>query len=199
MDADDVEILKRDTVYRGYLSVEKWQVRHRTFLGEWSTPVQREVVQRGHAVGVLPYDPVRDEVLLIEQFRPGAYGAGMNPWLIEVIAGIIEPDEALEDVVRREALEEAGCRVTALMPMMRCLVSPGVMTESVALYCGRTETAGLGGIHGLAAEGEDIRAFVMALDAAVALVNEGKVVNIAAAVSLQWLALNRERITRAWR
>jgi ADP-ribose pyrophosphatase len=199
MDADDVEILRRDTVYRGYLSVEKWQVRHRSFAGGWSAPVQREVVERGQAVGVLPYDPARDEVLLIEQFRPGAYGAGMNPWLIEVIAGIIEPDEALDDVVRREALEEAGCRVTELMPMMRCLVSPGILTESVALYCGRTETAGLGGIHGLAAEGEDIRAFVMALDAAVALVNEGKVTNIAAAVSVQWLALNRERVRQIWR
>jgi ADP-ribose pyrophosphatase len=199
MDADDVEIIKRDTVYRGYLKVEKWQVRHRSFAGGWSAPVQREVVERGQAVGVLPYDPARDEVLLIEQFRPGAYGAGMNPWLIEVIAGIIEPGEALEDVVQREALEEAGCRVIDLMPMMRCLVSPGILTESVALYCGRTETAGLGGIHGLATEGEDIRAFVMTLDAAVALVNEDKIANIAAVVSLQWLALNRERVRRAWR
>jgi ADP-ribose pyrophosphatase len=199
MDANDVEFLERETVYHGYTTVARWRLRHRTFAGPWSGPIQREVIERGHAAAVLPYDPARDEVVLIEQFRPGALGAGMDPWIVEIVAGIIEPDEPPEAVVTREALEEAGCRVTELVPITRCLVSPGVLTETVAIFCGRTETLGLGGTHGLDHEGEDIRAFVVGLDSALAMLAEGRIANAVAVIALQWLALNRERIRRSWR
>lgn len=199
MDANDVEFLSRETVYRGYTTVERWRLRHRTFAGGWSTPIQREVIERGHAVAVLPYDPTRDAVVLIEQFRPGAFGAGMSPWIVEVIAGIIDPGETPETVAMREALEEAGCRLTELMPISKILVSPGILTESVTLYCGRCDAAGVGGVHGLVEEGEDIRAFAIAVDEALNLLADGRVDNAVAVVALQWLALNRERIGMTWR
>jgi ADP-ribose pyrophosphatase len=199
MDANDVEFLTREAVYRGYTTVERWRLRHRTFAGGWSAPIQREVIERGHAAAVLPYDPARDEVVLIEQFRPGALGAGMNPWIVEVIAGIIDPGETPETVAIREAMEEAGCRLTELLPISNFLVSPGILTESVTLYCGRCDAAGLGGVHGLDHEGEDIRAFTLGFEGALDLLAGGRVDNAVALVALQWLALNRDRVRKAWR
>ena len=199
MDRNDVEIVARETVYRGYTRVERWTLRHRLFAGGWSAPLSREVIDRGHAAAVLPYDPVRDEVVLIEQFRPGALGAGRNPWVIEIVAGIVEAGESPEKLVRREALEEAGCRVGDLVPVTVCLMSPGILTETIAIFCGRADTRGAGGLHGLDHEGEDIRAFVVPFEATIAMLAEGRIANAIAVIALQWLALNRERLRAAWR
>ena len=199
MDANDVEILERETAYRGYVTVERWQLRHKKFAGGWSGAIRREVIDRGHAAAVLPYDPIRDEVVLIEQFRAGALGAGMSPWIVEIVAGVIEPGEPPEALAAREAIEEAGCRVSDLLPVCKCLVSPGILTETIAIFCGRTDARGLGGTHGLAHEGEDIRAFVLGFDAAMTMLAKGEIANAVAIVALQWLALNRERIRAIWK
>src|SRR3546814_20224295 len=115
---------------------------------------------RGHAAALLLYEPARDAVVLIGQFRPGAYAAGVNPWLVEVVAGIIEAGETPADVVQREAVEEAGCSVTALHPIGTFFITPGGSSETVALYCVRTDSSGAGGINGLAHEHVDIRVVV---------------------------------------
>jgi len=193
-----VEIIEQDTPYRGYFRIDRYRLRHRMFAGGWTGPIAREVFERGHAAAVLPYDPGRDEVVLIEQFRVGAFAAGMDPWLIEIVAGIIDEGESPEAVVRREALEEAGCEIGDLVPLGRFIVSPGGSSETVAIYCGRTESAGLGGIHGLDHEGEDIRAFVLPAVQAIALIDQGRVVNATSALALQWLALNRAALRARW-
>lgn len=198
MDANDVEIIQKDTAYKGYTRVERWRLRHRLYAGGWSAPIQREVIDRGHAAAVLPYDPQRDEVVLIEQFRAGALGAGREPYIVEIVAGIIEPGEGPEALVRREAIEEAGCRVGDLIPITNCLMSPGILTETIAIYCGRTDSGGVGGVHGLAHEGEDIRAFVAPYDEAMAMMGDGRVANAIAVIALQWLAINRERVRKLW-
>jgi ADP-ribose pyrophosphatase len=147
---------------------------------------------------VLPYDPVRDEVVLIEQFRPGAFTAGTEPWLVEIVAGIIEDDETAEDVARRETVEEAGCTVTDIVPMMDILTTPGASSERIAIFLGRVNARGVGGIHGLVDEGEDIRVFTESLDAALARLSDGGIINVTAIVALQWLALNRDKLRRRW-
>jgi len=131
--------------------------------------------------------------------RIGAYAAGVEPWLIEVVAGIIEPGETPEGVVRREAVEEAGCEVLALEPIGRVLPSPGGDSELLHLFCGKTDSAGVGGLHGLDHEHEDIRAFVLPFDEALARVTQAGVTNANALIALQWLALNRDRLRDAWR
>ncbi|VED33490.1 ADP-ribose pyrophosphatase [Escherichia coli] len=73
-----------------------------------SHEVRREIFERGHAAVLLPFDPVRDEVVLIEQIRIAAYDTSETPWLLEMVAGMIEEGESVEDVARREAIEEAG-------------------------------------------------------------------------------------------
>jgi len=196
--ADGVELLDKSERYSGFFRINRYRLRHRLFAGGWSGVIEREVFERGHAVGVLPYDPVADSIVLIEQFRIGALIAGMSPWLIEVVAGIIEEGEAPEEVARRETLEEAGLEIQALMPMCRYLVSPGGSSESVRLYCGRVDSRGAGGIHGLAEEHEDIRVDRLPYGEAMRLLEEGRVTNTVSLIALQWLALNRDRVRVAW-
>lgn len=194
-----VDVREKTTVFKGYFQVDRYRLRHRKFDGGWTDEMTREVFERGHAAAVLLYDPDEDAVVLIEQFRPGAYAAGLEPWLIEVVAGIIEEGETPETVVRREAVEEAGCTVTALHPIGTFIPSPGACTETVAVFCGRTDSRGAGGIHGLDHEHEDIRVLVLSREEAVARVAGGAITNLPAVVALQWLALNYTKLRSIWK
>ncbi len=193
-----VELVEKTTPHDGYFRIERYRVRHQRFGGGWTEVIDREVFDRGRAAVVLPYDPRRDAVVLIEQFRIGAYAAGLAPWLIEPVAGIIEPGETPEDVARREAVEEAGCKITELEPIGTVMSSPGGCSEVLYLYCGRVDSEGVGGIHGLAHEHEDIRAFVEPVDAVLERLARGEYNNASTVMTLQWLALNRERLKKTW-
>jgi ADP-ribose pyrophosphatase len=193
-----VDILEKKAVYQGYFRIDRYTLRHGLFAGGMSGKVTREVFERGHAVGLLPYDPVRDAVVLIEQFRIGAYAAGMEPWLVEIVAGIIENGEAPEDVARRETLEEAGLTISELIPVCRYLVSPGGTSESVRVFVGRIDSTGAGGIHGLNSEDEDIRVTAMPWSDARRLLDDGKITNVLTMVALQWFALHRDEVRRRW-
>ncbi len=193
------EILDRSTGYAGFFRLMRYRLRHRLFKGGWSPVLTRELFERGHAAAVLPYDPDSDQVVLTEQFRIGAMEVPNGPWLLEIVAGIIEPGETPEDVVRREAIEEIGCPVADLIPICEYLVSPGGTSERISLYCGRVDASGAGGIHGLAEEGEDIRVEVMSADEAIARMQDGAIVAAAPIIALQWLMLNRESMRSRWR
>jgi ADP-ribose pyrophosphatase len=192
------QVLDHQVVYQGYFRMEKYTLQHDLFAGGTSGAFQREVFERGHAVGVVPYDPVRDRVVLIEQFRVGAVGSSANPWLKEIVAGIIEPGESDEDVARRESVEEAGCEILQLEPITRYYVSPGGTTEQCMLYCGRVDSTGVGGIHGLAEEFEDIRIEVVSIDQVAAWLADGTINSSPAIIGLQWLLLNREVLRKRW-
>ncbi len=196
--SDEVEIIERTTAYRGYFRIDRYRLRHRLFAGGMSPPVMREVFERGHAVALLPYDPVRDEVVLIEQFRVGAYAAGRTPWLIEIVAGIMEPQEVPEEVARREATEETGLEIGRLAFITETMVSPGGTSETVTIYCGEADAGKADGIHGLADEGEDIRVMRQSAEAAIADVAAARIESAPAVIALQWLALNRDSLRRHW-
>ncbi len=196
--AQEIEILDRQTVYRGYFQIDRYRLRHRKFDGGWTDPFIREVFERGHAVGVLLYDPNRDVVVLIEQFRIGAAAAGRPAWLIEVVAGMIGPGESDAEVARRETLEEAGCVITDLIRICDFLVSPGGTSERIALFCGRVASDTAGGIHGLADEHEDIQVRAMATDDAIALLDANVIDNATTIIALGWLARNRAALRQRW-
>ena len=195
---EDVELLGRDVVYDGYFRLDRYRLRHRQFAGGLGPVLTREILERGRVAAVLPVDPVRDRVVLIEQFRPGAWAADRDPWLVECVAGVIEPGETPEELARREALEEAGCVVTDLVPIATFLTSPGATTETVRLFCGRVDSAGVGGLHGLAGEGEDIRVAAMPVEDAVALLDEGRIVNAKTIIALQWIARHYDSLKTRW-
>lgn len=188
----DYEIIARETVYDGFFRVSRFTLRHALFAGGQSEALVRERFERGHAVGVLPYDPWRDRVVLVEQFRIGALDSGLGPWLLETVAGIVEPGETPEDVARRESLEEADCRLGELVPITHYLVSPGGTSQTVHLFCAPVDSRDLrleG--HGNPEEGEDIRLHVLPADEAIAMVGEGGIQAAMPIIALQWLALNR--------
>lgn len=196
---DDVEVLGRETCYSGFFRLDRLRVRFRRFDGSWSAPIVREVFERGHAACVLPYDPARDAVVLVEQFRAAAIDAPGGPWLIETIAGIIEEGEEPDAVVRREAVEEAGLALGALVRIGEVLISPGGSSERLVLYCARAEAPADGGVFGLAEEGEDIRVVVMPFADALAAVETGRIRVANAVIPLLWLARNRARLRAQWR
>ena len=194
----NVEVLEKTICFEGFFRIEKYRLRHRLFSGDWSQPLVREVFERGHAAAVLPYDPIRDEVILIEQFRVGALDAQDGSWLLEIVAGMIEAGETAQDVVKRESIEEADCIISDLIPLYDCFVSPGGTTERVALFCGRVDSTHAGGVHGAAEEGEDIKVHVVPLDTALTFLNSGKITSASAIIALQWLALNRASVHTRW-
>lgn len=195
---EDVEIIEKSLRYKGFFNIARYRFRHRLFAGGWSGEIEREVFERGHAVGVLPYDPAADAVVLIQQFRIGALVAGFAPWQVEIVAGIIEENEVAEDVARRETMEEAGAVVGELIPICRYLVSPGGASESVMLYCGRVDSENLGGVHGLPDENEDILVEVRSFADAMAELNGGRITNAISIIALQWLAHHRDRLREDW-
>ncbi len=195
---DDVEILEKTICFQGFFRLERYRLRHRLFNGDWSPPLTREIFERGHAAAVLPYDPAKDEIILIEQFRPGAMTAPGGPWLLEIVAGIIESGETAEEVVEREGMEEANCAISDLIPLYDYCVSPGGTTERIALFCGRVDTTNAGGVHGVSEEGEDIKVHVVSLDHALNLLRSGRLNSASVIIALQWLALNREQVRMQW-
>ncbi|MNZ93091.1 ADP-ribose pyrophosphatase [compost metagenome] len=195
---DAVEIIQRETCFQGFYKLDRLQLRHRLFAGGMGPELNRELFVRHDAVCVLPYDPQRDCVVLIEQFRVGAMDKNGNPWLLELVAGLIDKDEQPEEVARREAVEEADLNLGALWPITTYFPSPGGSDERVYLYVGRCDSQGAGGVHGLAEEGEDIRVHVWPLEDALQAVRDGRINNAASIIALQWLALNRAEVRGLW-
>lgn len=191
----DVEITKKEVVYQGFFRMEKLHLRHKTFAGDWTPVFTREMFERGEAVCVLLFDPNADTVVLTEQFRPGALTDEHSPWLLELVAGMVEEGETYEDVARRESIEEANCEIKELIHICRYWVSPGGTSERVQLYCALTDSSTLGGIYGLADEHEDIRVHVLPSAMAFSLMQNGIINNAAIIIALQWLQLNKERLT----
>lgn len=193
-----VDLIEKRTVFDGYFQIHRYRLKFSLHQGGMSQAIDREVFERGQVAAVLPVDPVRDQVVLIEQFRIGPYAVGWDPWLLEGVAGIIEDGESPEDVAIREAREEAGCEIKELVPMMRYLSSPGACTETVALYCGRVDASGAGGVHGLDEEHEDIKVIVYDIDEALDMLRGGEIVNGKTIIALQWLALNYPQLKQSW-
>ncbi|MBF0562528.1 MAG: NUDIX domain-containing protein [Alphaproteobacteria bacterium] len=194
----DVEIIEAQTVYQGYFRIDRYRLRHRLHDGGWGAEITRELFERGQAVAILLYDPDADALVLIEQFRIGALTVGWQPWLIEVVAGIIDPGESVEQVARREVREEAGCEVLDLVPIHSYLVSPGGTSETVSVYCGWVDSRGVSGIHGLIEEGEDIRVLVIPAFEALAMLERDELRNSATLVAMLWFALNRDKLRQQW-
>ena len=195
----DFEVVEREACFRGFYKLDRVHLRHRQFAGGMGPVIRRELFVRHDAVCVLPYDPQRDAVVLIEQFRVGAMDKDENPWLLELVAGLIDKDEEPEEVAHREAQEEADLILGPLWPVSRYFPSPGGSDELVHLYIGRCDSEGAGGVYGLPEEGEDIKVHVMSFADAMQAVRDGRINNAASIIALQWLALNRDEVRGMWK
>jgi ADP-ribose pyrophosphatase len=195
---ETVELVRQEVAFQGYFKVVRYFFRHGLHQGGMSGVISREVFERGQAGAVLPYDPKRDEVVLIRQFRAGAYVAGHSPFTWETVAGIIEEGETADAMVRREAVEEAGLTVTDMWPIQNIMLTPGACSESCQLFLGRADTTNAGGIFGLESEGENILVKVLPFAEAYAMVDRNEIDNAVSVVALQWLALHRGEVRKRW-
>ncbi len=192
-------VVARETVYEGFLRVQRWRLRHDLFAGGESGEMVRELVERGHAVVVMPYDARLDAVVMIEQFRIGASVLPEGPWLLEFIAGMVEPGESRETVACREAREEADLELGELLPVAEYLPSAGACSETVSIFCARCDASRAGGVHGLAEEHEDIRVQRLSAEQAFALLDEQRLRSAAPIIALEWLRRRRDELRRRWR
>ncbi len=194
----DVEPLQDEVVYNGFSKVTVYHMRHKRYDGAWSEPLKRELIGSSDAVIVLPYDPVLDCVVLVEQFRVSAYARGVKPWLVECIAGRIDGNETPEQVAVREAKEEAGCSLNDLIKIGRMFMSPGLFAEYATMFCARTDAGNISGFHGLETEHEDIRVLTPPFDDAMAALDDGRISSAPAFICLNWLARHREKLQKCW-
>ena len=185
----DVEILSKEHVGGRFLRVSALGLRHRLYRGGWSEPMRREILERGHAVGVLLHDPAQDTIVFVEQFRVGALVAGRDPWLLELPAGVIEAGEEPEDVAIREVREETGGSVSELEKICTCILSPGGCSEEIHLYYAQIDSSEIGGVHGLDTEHEDIIVVKKSTADAFKILEQPYGGNATVILALQWLKL----------
>jgi len=194
----DVEIVRRETVYRGFFDLDVLQLRHRRFDGGMSAPLRRELFKIDDAVCVLPYDPERDAVVLIEQFRVGALDHPRGPWLLECVAGLMDEGETAEGTARREIVEETGLRPRRIEKIGTYAATPGAVTEHVTCFVAQVDAREAGGVHGLASEHEDIKTHLVDAGEAFGWIDEGRITAVNALVPLRWLQVHRHDLRRRW-
>jgi ADP-ribose pyrophosphatase len=199
MSEETAELVRHEVAFEGYFKVVRYFFRHTLHNGGMSGVISREVFERGQAGAVLLYDPQRDEVVLIRQFRAGAYVAGHHPWTWEAVAGIIEDKETAEQMIRREVVEEAGLTVGELLPIQNVMLTPGACSEACRIFLGRVDTTKAGGVFGLADEHEDILVKVLPFAEARAMVERNEIDNAVGVIALLWLALHRDEVRKLWR
>lgn len=195
---DTVQVPRVDYPYEGFHRVEEWHLDHPRFDGTRSGVLQRAISHVTNASTVLPYDPLRDRVLVVEQIRAGALAKGDPlPWMLEPVAGLIDAGESPEAAALRETAEEAGLSVgpEALHFVGRYYPSPGGLAQILYSYVALCDLPdGSDGLHGVADENEDIRAHLVPLDDLLAMIPTGEAANAPLILSAQWLALNRARL-----
>ena len=195
----ETEILEQEFCHEGFFKLSRFRLRHSLFRGGWSDALVRERFERGHeVVAALLYDPARDSVVLVEQFRIGALENPGGAWLMETVAGVCDEGEDPREVIRREVREEAGCDAQDLVEIAQFYVSPGGSTERVHLFCARVDSASAGDLQGLAHEGEDIRVHVLAAEQALDRLRAQTIDTGYTIIALQWLALYRSELRKRW-
>ncbi|WP_274062278.1 ADP-ribose diphosphatase [Vibrio parahaemolyticus] len=193
----DVEIISKESVFEGFFKMVKYRFKHKLFAGGWSDVVEREMFERGHAAAMLPYDPKTDQVVIIEQIRIGAL-EHEHPWQLEIVAGMIDRNESAEEVIRREAEEEAGITVGRVASVTSYYPSSGGCSEKLDVFVGEVDASKAHGIHGLDYEDEDIRVHVLSREQAYQWVKDGRFENGASIIALQWLQLNHQELRSQW-
>lgn len=193
-----VEIESRRRLHDGFFKLDELTLRHSRFDGGMTPWLTREVLHQRRAVAVLPFDPHKDQVVLLEQFRPSVDPKTANPWLLEAVAGLGEGDEQLVDIARRETLEETGLEIGRLEWALNYRATPGCSTEFVSVYIGEVSAPDDGSLHGLADEGEDIRTLIFDRAEALRLLEQGEIVSTTAVIPLLYLASHHERLRSHW-
>lgn len=184
------EVLERKIVYDGFFRMLKIKVKHALFGGGISESYTRELLERGHAVAVLLHDAKLDQIVLVEQFRIGAIDSD-NPWVIELVAGMVEVGESSEDVARREVIEECGAEAGELHFIANYYSSVGGCSETTSLYYSIVDSNKFEGVHGLGSENEDIKVVKMSSREFVESIKSNKFRSASLITAGYWFMANK--------
>ncbi len=195
---ENIEVIKKDTLYKRFFRVDEYFFKYPRYDGKMSDIVSREVMERGNSAGILLYDPDKEKLVFVEQMRVGVFVAGENPWVLECVARIVDPGETPQQVVVREAKEEAGAQVSDVEPVVEYFASPGGITEKLFLFCGRVDADQVAEYAGLPSENEDIRVVVLSVEETEKLLAEGKFNNALTIIAVQWFFMNKEKLRKKW-
>ena len=187
-ESSKVSVKSQEICYQGHLSVSRFTLTHRQFDGEWSREINRELLQSHNSVAVMLYDPKMDAVVFVEQFRIGAIEDN-NPWLLELVAGVVEEGELDHEVATRETEEEAGLMIRKVETVMTYYTSPGISSERMTLCYAECDSREVKEFGGLEAEDEDIKVHVIPRSIAIEKMKQGDISNVNTVVGLQWLQL----------
>lgn len=195
-----VDVVARQRPYASYFALDEYNLRHERFDGSMTDEVKRAVFLAPDATLVLPYDPIRDRVLLVEQMRMGPLARGDRAvWQLEPVAGRLDPGEAPQTAARREALEEAGLHMGDLEPVAQTYCSPGNSTEFYYIFVGHADLPdAVQGVGGLDAEDEDIKSHLISFEDLMTLCDRQEVANAPLVMVSYWLARHRDRLRYAW-
>lgn len=192
--ASDVTIESREFLFRGFIQVEKVSFRHRLFnQPDYSPVIQRELIHRPEAAGVLLYNDQQQRFALIEQFRVGALNDSESAWQLEIIAGVLDGNESPETCIRRESLEESGCEINELQHLFSFYPSAGACAEFFHLYAAEVDLPSNGGIFGVPDEGEDIQLHLFDYAEITMLFKNNRLKNAPVIMALQWLSQHIQR------
>lgn len=192
--ASDVTIESREFLFRGFIQVEKVNLTHRLFhRSEYSPIIQRELIHRPEAAGVLLYNNQQQRFALIEQFRVGALNDSESTWQLEIIAGVLDGNESPETCIRRESLEESGCEINELQHLFSFYPSAGACAEFFHLYAAEVDLPSSGGIFGVPDEGEDIQLHLFDYAEITMLFKNNRLKNAPVIMALQWLSQHIQR------
>lgn len=193
----DWKIHQSKIKYNGHFKVTQYQLTHEKYDGNETEILQRELVSRSDAIAMVAYDPYADELVLVEQFRVGAINS-KHPWLLEIVAGLIEPGESPEAVTIRECQEEIGCKPSELIKIGGFYTTPGGVSEWIHLYIGKISISDVSESGGLDDEGEDIKVTLISASDVSNMLSNGLVKSAIGIIGLQWFLLNHEKIKQAW-
>jgi len=193
------ELLSREALFQGYFRLDRFKIKHERFEGGWSAPYTREVLDRGaRVVGVLLFDPHQDKVIMVEQFRAAVMAKDDDPWMLELVAGVVDAGETPEAAARREAKEEAGCDVSEMQKLFSYYTTPGCMSEHLTLFIARAKAPEDGGVFGVREENENIRVHVMDAAKAIGHLYMGKLRDASSIIAMQWFALRHTELRSRW-
>ena len=183
------KINSKEKLHDGFFKLHKMNFNHKRFNGGWNKNVTREIFSGSHVASLLPYDPIKNKIILLEQFRAGVLKREINPIIKEIVAGMIDEGENPKEAAIRECKEETGCKVNKIIDIFSYYPAPGSSESYYHLFLGEVESFEGERISGEEGENEDILARSYGVEEVKNLLKENKIINGLTLIALQWFFL----------
>ncbi len=184
------KIINKKNIHKGFWEINELSFIHQKHDGKWSNEIKREIFSGAQVATLLPYDPIKKEIVLIQQFRAGVISKYPDSYLYEIVAGIIDKNESPEETALRECMEETGCEVNKIFPIQSYFPAPGSSESFYHMYLGEIKSFDGSRIKGLESENEDILVSSFKIEVVRKMLENKIIINGLTLIALQWFFLN---------